>query len=145
MKRVKSLLTVFALFAAGFAFTGGAGAQDKDKAPEKAAAEAPAKPEEPPAEDAPQEPAAKEPAPTPKRGAYAIYVTNENGGDVSVIDSDSLEVVSTIPVGKRPRGIHAGPLANSVAAEALTSVLIGINRTYKADGAGIRITGIAGS
>jgi hypothetical protein len=40
------------------------------------------------------------------------------------------------------RGVHAGPLANSVAAEALTSVLIGINRNYKADGAGIRITGI---
>jgi 8-hydroxy-5-deazaflavin:NADPH oxidoreductase len=38
--------------------------------------------------------------------------------------------------------VHAGPLANSVAAEALTSVLIGINRNYKADGAGIRITGI---
>ncbi|KAB2919146.1 MAG: NADPH-dependent F420 reductase [Hyphomicrobiaceae bacterium] len=43
------------------------------------------------------------------------------------------------------RGIHAGPLANSAAAEALTSVLIGINRNYKADGAGIRITGIATS
>lgn len=40
------------------------------------------------------------------------------------------------------RGIHAGPLANSAAAEALTSVIIGINRTYKADGASIRITGI---
>jgi NADPH-dependent F420 reductase len=40
------------------------------------------------------------------------------------------------------RGVHAGPLANSVAAEALTSVLIGINRNYKVDGAGIRITGI---
>ncbi|HEU0061118.1 MAG TPA: NADPH-dependent F420 reductase [Hyphomicrobiaceae bacterium] len=38
--------------------------------------------------------------------------------------------------------VHAGPLANSVAAEALTSVLIGINRNYKVDGAGIRITGI---
>jgi len=44
MKRIKSLLTVVALFAAGFAFTGGAGAQDKDKAPEKAAAEAKAEP-----------------------------------------------------------------------------------------------------
>jgi NADPH-dependent F420 reductase len=41
--------------------------------------------------------------------------------------------------------VHAGPLANSVAAEALTSVLIGINRNYKVDGAGIRITGIAKS
>jgi NADPH-dependent F420 reductase len=40
------------------------------------------------------------------------------------------------------RGLHAGPLANSTAAEALTSVLIGINRNYKVDGAGIRITGI---
>ena len=40
------------------------------------------------------------------------------------------------------RGLHAGPLANSAAAEALTSIIIGINRTYKADGASIRITGI---
>lgn len=39
------------------------------------------------------------------------------------------------------RGLHAGPLANSAAAEALTSVIIGINRTYKIDGASIRITG----
>ena len=42
------------------------------------------------------------------------------------------------------RGIDAGPLANSVAAEALTSILIGINRRYKVDGAGIRITGAFG-
>jgi NADPH-dependent F420 reductase len=39
------------------------------------------------------------------------------------------------------RGLHAGPIANSAAAEALTSVLITINRLYKVDGAGIRITG----
>jgi len=39
------------------------------------------------------------------------------------------------------RGLHAGPLGNAIAAEALTSILIGINRTYKVDGAGIRITG----
>lgn len=39
------------------------------------------------------------------------------------------------------RGLHAGGLANSVAAEALTSILIGINKRYKADGAGVRITG----
>ncbi len=54
-------------------------------------------------------PEAPKAAPTPKLGAYAIYVTNENGGDVSVIDSDSLEVIATIPVGKRPRGIHPAP------------------------------------
>jgi NADPH-dependent F420 reductase len=40
------------------------------------------------------------------------------------------------------RGIHAGPLANSAASEALTSVLIFINRTYKVAGSGIRITGL---
>jgi NADPH-dependent F420 reductase len=40
------------------------------------------------------------------------------------------------------RGIHGGPLANSAAAEALTSVLIGIGRHYKIDGPSIRITGI---
>jgi len=41
--------------------------------------------------------------------------------------------------------LHSGPLANSAAAEALTSVLIAINKRYKvADGAGIRITGIPG-
>jgi NADPH-dependent F420 reductase len=39
------------------------------------------------------------------------------------------------------RGVHGGPLANSAAAEALTSILITINRIYKVDGAGIRITG----
>jgi NADPH-dependent F420 reductase len=43
------------------------------------------------------------------------------------------------------RGIDAGPLANSAAAEALTSILIGINRRYKVDGAGIRITGDFGA
>ena len=39
------------------------------------------------------------------------------------------------------RGVQAGSLANSAAAEALTSVLIFINKTYQVDGAGIRITG----
>ena len=39
------------------------------------------------------------------------------------------------------RGLHAGPLANSAAAEALTSILIFINKTYSCDGAGLRITG----
>jgi len=37
---------------------------------------------------------------------------------------------------------YAGVLANSVVAEALTSVLIALNRRYKVPGAGIRITGI---
>ncbi|MEY4509287.1 MAG: hypothetical protein RLZZ450_1409 [Pseudomonadota bacterium] len=40
------------------------------------------------------------------------------------------------------RGWYAGPLANSVVLEGLTSVLIGINRRYKAPAAGIRIVGV---
>ena len=39
------------------------------------------------------------------------------------------------------RGLHAGSLANSTAAEALTSILIFINKHYTVDGAGMRITG----
>ena len=39
------------------------------------------------------------------------------------------------------RGFHAGPLANAAAAEALTSVLITINRHHKIEGSGIAITG----
>jgi NADPH-dependent F420 reductase len=40
------------------------------------------------------------------------------------------------------RAWNAGPLANSVVAEGLTSVLIALNRRYKVPGSGIRITGI---
>lgn len=40
------------------------------------------------------------------------------------------------------RGLHAGALVNSAAAEALTSILIFINKQYAVDGAGVRITGI---
>jgi predicted dinucleotide-binding enzyme len=65
--------------------------------------------------------------------------------DVLVFGDDpkDREVVLGLAKDAGLRGSHAGPLANSVAAEALTSVLIGINRAYKVDGAGIRITGIA--
>lgn len=40
------------------------------------------------------------------------------------------------------RAIDIGPLANSIAAEALTPVILYINKRYKAPGAGIRITGL---
>jgi NADPH-dependent F420 reductase len=38
------------------------------------------------------------------------------------------------------RGLSGGSLANSAAAEALTSILIYMNKTYGADGAGVRFT-----
>lgn len=40
------------------------------------------------------------------------------------------------------RGIDAGPLANAIAAESLTPILLYINKAYKAKGAGIRITNL---
>ncbi len=40
------------------------------------------------------------------------------------------------------RAVDAGPLANAVAVEALTPVLLYINKRYKVAGAGIRITGL---
>jgi NADPH-dependent F420 reductase len=40
------------------------------------------------------------------------------------------------------RAWHAGPLANSAAMEALTSVLIFLNKHYRAGHAGVRLTGI---
>lgn len=40
------------------------------------------------------------------------------------------------------RGLDAGPLANAVAVEAMTPVLLYLNRRYKAKAAGIVITGL---
>jgi len=57
-------------------------------------------------------------------------------------DPKDREAVIALAAAAGLRGVHAGPLANAVAAEALTSVLIGINRYYKVPGAGIRITGL---
>jgi YVTN family beta-propeller protein len=37
--------------------------------------------------------------------AYMAYVSNEKGNTVSVIDTDKWQVVRTIKVGQRPRGI----------------------------------------
>ena len=48
-------------------------------------------------------------AQNPQGGAYQIFVTNERSGDVTVISGADFKVTSTIPVGKRPRGIHASP------------------------------------
>src|SRR5438876_6270107 len=41
--------------------------------------------------------------------SYLIFVSNERSGDVTVIDGSTDAVIATVPVGKRPRGIHATP------------------------------------
>lgn len=55
-------------------------------------------------------------------------------------DVQARETVIALAADMGLRALHAGPIVNSVAAEALTSILISINARYKVDGAGIRIT-----
>jgi len=46
--------------------------------------------------------------------SYQIYVSNEKSGDVTVINGVDQRILATIPVGKRPRGIHASPDGKTV-------------------------------
>ena len=58
-------------------------------------------------------------------------------------DADAkAEVAQLVEAIDGMRAIDAGPLANAVAVEALTPVLLYINKRYKVSGAGIRITGL---
>lgn len=62
----------------------------------------------PPAPPASSAPAATPPA-APAPAGPRLYVTNEIGGDVAVVDIASRTVTSRIQVGKRPRGIRVSP------------------------------------
>jgi NADPH-dependent F420 reductase len=64
--------------------------------------------------------------------------------DVLVCGDDraACDTVIGLCADMRLRAFYCGPILNSAAAEALTSLLITINRRYKVPGAGIRITGI---
>jgi len=57
-------------------------------------------------------------------------------------DVSAREIVVALARDIGLRAYHAGPICNSAAAEALTSILISLNIRYKVPGAGIRITGI---
>jgi NADPH-dependent F420 reductase len=80
-------------------------------------------------------------------GAAKLQAGGSVDCDVLVFGNDrsARDTVIALADAIGTRGIDGGVLANSVAAEALTSVLIGINRRYKIDCAGIRITGTFGS
>jgi NADPH-dependent F420 reductase len=56
-------------------------------------------------------------------------------------DKKARSIVVELALRAGLRGLHGGALANAAAAEALTSILIFLNKTYRVDGAGIRITG----
>ena len=59
--------------------------------------------------DTPPESSAPETASLPPKTSPWVYVTNEASGDMSIIDSATNEVIGTIPLGKRPRGIQFSP------------------------------------
>ena len=60
-------------------------------------------------------------------------------------DPEAREVVVELASDADMKAWHAGVIANSVVAEAMTSSLIFMNNRYKIDGAGLRITGKPGS
>ncbi len=59
-------------------------------------------------------------------------------GDDSAACDTVIGIVDAIGL----RGIYAGAACNAAAVEAMTSVLIAVNRRYKVLGAGIRVTGL---
>jgi NADPH-dependent F420 reductase len=59
-------------------------------------------------------------------------------GDNADAKADVIKLIEGIGL----KGIDAGALANSVAVEGLTAVLLYINRKYSVKGSGIRITGL---
>jgi NADPH-dependent F420 reductase len=61
---------------------------------------------------------------------------------VTGANPDARETVIGLAEAAGFRAWHAGPLENSAAAEALTSLLIFMNKKYASDHTGIRITGI---
>lgn len=77
----------------------------------------------------------------------AAHLQQEEGhddGDVLVYGNNLDARTSVIELVEATglRGWHAGSIDNSVVSEALTSVLIFINKKYKIDGAGIKISGL---
>lgn len=75
--------------------------------------------------------------------AHKLATDDEVQCDVLAFSDDraARQVVIALADKAGLRGLHGGALVNSAAAEALTSILIFLNKTYKVDGAGIRITG----
>lgn len=75
--------------------------------------------------------------------AHKLATDDQVECDVLVFGDDKAARAQIVAIAEAAglRGIHAGALVNSAAAEAMTSVLIFLNKTYRVDGAGIRITG----
>ena len=75
--------------------------------------------------------------------AHKLATDEEVQCDVLVFGDDKGARAVAVELAQQAglRGLHAGALANAAAGEALTSILIFMNKTYRVDGAGIRISG----
>lgn len=75
--------------------------------------------------------------------AHKLTVDSDTSWDVLVFSDhkDARRTVVGLANDAGMRGLQAGVLDNAAAAEAMTSILIFINKHYKVDGAGIQITG----
>lgn len=78
-------------------------------------------------------------------GSQKLHAGAKADCDVLVFSDDAEARAAVIELADAVsnRGVDGGALANSAAAEAMTSVLISINRKYKVKGAGIAISGLA--
>jgi NADPH-dependent F420 reductase len=80
--------------------------------------------------------------------AAANLLTEQDEGNCDVLvcgnDAEARGEVVRLSEAIGLRAWEAGPIENSIAAEALSSVLIFLNRSHKIRGAGIRITGQPG-
>ena len=81
--------------------------------------------------------------------AAHLQADEQHAADCDVLvsgnDPAAREAVVQLATAMGLRAWHAGSIDNSAVAEALTSVLIFLNKRYKIDGAGIQITGVPGS
>ena len=73
-----------------------------------------------------------------KKNNYKYFVCN-------LTLQEARETVVQLALDAGMKAWHAGVIANSIVAEAMTSSLIFINNRYKIDGAGLRITGQPGT
>jgi YVTN family beta-propeller protein len=55
------------------------------------------------------DPGAQPSAASASAASYRVFVTNEQSGDLTVIDGATHAVLATVPLGKRPRGIQVSP------------------------------------
>lgn len=75
--------------------------------------------------------------------AHKLAEESDMSWDVLVFSDDKAARLEVVKLANDAgmRGLQGGALGNAAAAEAMTSILIFINKNYKVDGAGIQITG----